>query len=337
MAKVLLTTLQPPTATWHLGRYELFRLSIALSGEGKHQITCDPDAADIILFCDEGPTPYLRSIRQSPLYRRYWQKCFVFDSEDAPIAFLPGVYASIEKNWHNRNWTRSGFYVHIAERSRFDFIPFEENAQWLYSFAGTCYHHPVREALKKIDDPRFHLVDTSGRTVFLYREDDQAEVTTYKQTVRNSKFVLCPRGVGTSSIRLFETMRMGRVPVILSDDWVPPEGPLWEKFSVRVAEADVSKLPGLLASLEPQAAEMAALARAQWEQWFSESVLFETAVDWCLEIHAGGRCGSRLAWGGKYLQYLRPGHFRNYFRIKLKAFLAARSAEKMNKRKVKKQ
>src|SRR2546423_4170060 len=35
-----------------------------------------------------------------------------------------------------------------------------------------------------------------------------------------SKFILCSRGVGTSSVRLFDTMRMGRVPVILSDQWL---------------------------------------------------------------------------------------------------------------------
>ena len=323
MAKVLLTTLQPPTATWHLGRYELFRLSVELSSSSKHQLTSDPEEADLILFCDEGPKPYLRAIRCSPTYRRYWRKCFVFDSEDSPIAFLPGVYASIEKKWHNRNWTRSGFYSHIAERSRFDFLPFEENAKWLYSFAGSCCHHPVREALKQIKDPRFHLMDTSGKLIYIYRQDDQEDVAAYKETVRDSKFVLCPRGVGTSSIRLFETMRMGRVPVILSDDWVPPEGPMWEKFSVRIAEANALKVPSLLAALEPCAPEMAAIARAQWEQWFGEVVLFETAVDWCLDIRAGGKCESRLARFGKRLQYLRKGHFRNYFRIKWKALQAA--------------
>ena len=326
MAKVLLTTLHPPTATWHQGRYELLRLSAELSGGRKHQLTNDPEEADLILFSDEGPKPYLRSIRSSPLYRRYWRKCFVFDSEDKPIAFLPGVYASIEKCWHNRNWTRSGFYSHIAERSRFDFIPFRENAKWLYSFAGSCYHSRVRESLKQIKDPRFHLTDTSGKMIYIYREDDQDDVAAYKEIVGDSKFVLCPRGVGCSSIRLFETMRMGRVPVILSDCWVALEGPLWEKFSVRIAEADAHKLPSLLTSMEPQAAEMAAMARAQWEQWFGEAVLFETAVDWCLDIRAGGKCESWLARWTKRLQYLRKDHFRNYLRIKWKNLLASRQA-----------
>lgn len=323
MAKVFLTTFQPPDAQWHLGRFELLRLSAELAAGRKHQRVDDPGEADLILICDEGPLPYQRAIRHSPLYRQHWRKCFVIDPEDAPIAFLPGIYASIEKQWHHRGWTRSGFYPHISERSRFDFIPFEPSAPWLYGFAGSCCNHPVREKLKAIQDPRFRLVDSSGKMKFIYRKDDQDDVAVYKALVRDSKFVLCPRGVGCSSIRLFETMRMGRVPVIISDQWVAPDGPEWEKFSVRVAEADVLSLPALLASLEPCAAEMAAQARAQWEQWFGEPVLFETVVDWCLDIRAGGQCERRLARWRIYLQYLRPGHFRNFLRTKWKSLRAA--------------
>ena len=50
--------------------------------------------------------------------------------------------------------------------------------------------------------------------------------------------MICPRGWGSSSIRLFEVMEMGRVPVIISDAWVN-EAPKWADFSVRVSEADV--------------------------------------------------------------------------------------------------
>lgn len=243
----------------------------------------------------------------------------MIDPEDRPIAFLPGIYASIEQQWHDRAWTRSGFYPHIGERSRFDFIPFNPEARWLYSFVGSCCNAAVRGKLKEIEDPRFLLVDTSEKMKFIYRADDQEDVDSYKETVRESRFVLCPRGVGCSSIRLFETMRMGRAPVILSDDWVEPDGPRWEAFSVRVPERDALELPRILTELEPRAAELAARARAEWERWFGEEVLFETAVDWCLDIRAGGACERPLRRWGIYLQYLRPGHFRNFLRTKWKS------------------
>ena len=53
--------------------------------------------------------------------------------------------------------------------------------------------------------------------------------------------MLCPRGQGTSSIRLFEAMRMGIAPVIISDKWIGPKGPEWESFAVFVKEKDISR------------------------------------------------------------------------------------------------
>jgi hypothetical protein len=34
----------------------------------------------------------------------------------------------------------------------------------------------------------------------------------------------CPAGIGPATYRLFEAMELGRVPVILSDEWVPRKG-----------------------------------------------------------------------------------------------------------------
>ena len=68
--------------------------------------------------------------------------------------------------------------------------------------------------------------------------------------------ILCPRGEGTSSIRLFESLRMGRPPVIISDQWVPPEGPAWDTFSVRIPERRIHTIPDRLTELEHQAEMM---------------------------------------------------------------------------------
>ena len=64
-------------------------------------------------------------------------------------------------------------------------------------------------------------------------------------------------------------MQCGRVPVIVSDDWVPPKGPTWERFSIRVSEANVQNLPNLLKQNEPEWRVMGRRAREEWEKWFS--------------------------------------------------------------------
>ena len=82
-----------------------------------------------------------------------------------------------------------------------------------------------------------------------------------------SKFVLCPRGLGTSSNRLYEVMQLGRVPVILSDDWDEPGGIPWATFSIRVSESRVAQLRAILERHAPVAAEMGARALSAWHEF----------------------------------------------------------------------
>jgi len=142
----------------------------------------------------------------------------------------------------------------------------------------------------------------------------------YAEICKASKFILCPRGMGASSVRLFDAMRMGRVPVILSDQWVSPEGPCWDKFTLRVREADFDRIPALLEQLEPKAVEMGMLAYAQWEEWFSPAVCFHHVVEWCLDITKHRRIPESLARFIPFIQYLRPFHFRHLLRTKYHAW-----------------
>jgi hypothetical protein len=96
----------------------------------------------------------------------------------------------------------------------------------------------------------------------------------YADLCANSKFILCPRGIGTSSLRLFETLQAGRVPVIVSDDWVPPRGPDWPRFAVFVAEDRIADIPAVLEAEEEHWAQKSALARQAWEDFFAPDTLF---------------------------------------------------------------
>jgi hypothetical protein len=95
------------------------------------------------------------------------------------------------------------------------------------------------------------------------------ELRAYLEEILASKFVLCPRGFAPSSHRLFEVMELGRVPVILSDSWVPPAGPIWPSFSLSIPENSIDDIPAVIEAHFHRAEEMGRLARAQWEQWFS--------------------------------------------------------------------
>jgi hypothetical protein len=101
----------------------------------------------------------------------------------------------------------------------------------------------------------------------------------FAETLFRSKFVLCPRGHGTSSIRLFETLAAGRVPVVISDGWTPPSGPSWESIVVRWSEAaPIDRLLAHLEELEPRAEEMGSRAHTAFADWFAPAVLFDRIV-----------------------------------------------------------
>ena len=102
-----------------------------------------------------------------------------------------------------------------------------------------------------------------------------------------------------------------------------PPGPCWERFSIRIPEKDFALVPKLLEARETQAVQMGLLARAQWEEWFSEQVCFHRVVEWCLHIKRRRRLPERWARFTPYIQYLRPFHFRHFFRTRVQQWKKA--------------
>jgi len=100
----------------------------------------------------------------------------------------------------------------------------------------------------------------------------------YAETVAKSRFVLCPRGAGSGSIRLFEVMQAGVAPVLISDDYLLPAHVPWDTFLIRVAERDITRLPTLLEPWVDRAAERGLLARQAWLDYFSPEKEFDAIV-----------------------------------------------------------
>ena len=316
MAKVLLCTVAPPDSNYATGAYRLMVESQQADRFGVHTLTDDPGAADVILFVEiVACGHHCINIRRHPLTRRFREKCFLSDPSDRAIPFLPGIYAAIEKRWHSPGRTRSGPYPGHMENPFMEDDPGFRERTYLYSFIGNQSTWPLRARLAELGHPRGFFEDRSSDSLRIRMTGTPEEVAGfnrhYADVAKRSHFVLCPRGVGASSIRLFETMRAGRAPVILSDAWVPPEGPAWERFSLRVPERDWATLPALLEAREGDAAAMGRLAREAWEEWFAPPVLFHRTVEKCLAIRRDRRLPERLASLWVWPQVvLRPFHLR---------------------------
>ena len=222
-----------------------------------HSITGKPDTAELIIFAEfYGAGWYFERVRAHPLVRAYRDKCFLFCANPFVIPLLPGVYAGVERPWSSPR-TRAGFYLGRSRNEFTTFSPPAHDLPYLFSFMGSVRNAPVRGELASLRHPRsFFQNTTEDFNRILDRKMGRRERLDYDrryaEVAKASKFVLCPRGLSVSSIRLFETMAMGRVPVILSDDWIAPEGPCWEKFSIRVREDDTPKSRAFLNYARPK-------------------------------------------------------------------------------------
>ena len=291
MAKVFLTSATDPDDEH--GRLELSYLQASAERDrfGVHEVTDDPKKADLVLFVEreEAAGSQLEQVREHPLVQQYREKCYVVNPRYKGIPYLTGVYASIRKKWYDRSRIRSSHYLEVQEDEIFDYKgPIPEDG-YLYSFRGKLGTYPIRQHLAALSHPRGVIQDTTDENItpMMKMRCSDAELRPYKQRyaqlVDESKFILCPRGAGPSSMRLFETMLMGRVPVIISDQWVPPKGPGWGNFSIRIPESDLQDLPSTLTRMEDRAEEMGRRARLVWEEWFSPQVSFHRIVEWCLD------------------------------------------------------
>ncbi len=245
---------------------------VLASGNPRYRPACSAAEADVIVFFEPGyfkNRKYVQMLSSHPIIREDPNKCFVLDYDDHPFGFLPGVYGSMKRSQMDIHRHRAGGYM-----GQYNLLTTEladqrhQEPRLLFSFRGAASSE-VRKCLfqANITDERSRITQ-----VFQWFNHTEAEKRAYVEEMLDSKFVLCPCGLGTQFIRLFETMELGRVPVILSDEWVAPEGPSWSQFSLRISESRIHELPALLREYEQYAGEMGTLARQAWEDWFSPGV-----------------------------------------------------------------
>ena len=288
---------------------EQLRRCAAADRFGVHTARDNPASADFILFVEvsEAAGHYFERVRRHPLRKSNPESTYLFSSTDKFVPLLPGVYASLERSWYSPAWTRPGHYLGVRERGHLRYCEPRPTPTHLFSYAGSTTTHPIRKRVIRLRHPDAVLIDTSaGRHEQVLAADEYQRQ--YAQLIAESAFVLCPRGGGTSTFRLFETMMLGRVPVIISDEWVPPEGPDWEAFSVRVAEAELDTIPGILAERESDAEAMGLAARGAWLEWFSETTSFHTVIESLVRLAecADARAGRRRY--SPYREMFRPFH-----------------------------
>lgn len=242
------------------------------------RITSNPHTASLIIFLGSGIIGekifHGNHIKQHPLYKSYPGRCIIWCTEDKPLDYLPGFYASMPKQRFRPDRHRAFTYYELPTVGLSDSGEIDKDL--LYNFVGGA-SSKVRESLFNLKHPDNAYVVKKQTS----NHGNPATTNSKEQFVRilkRSHFTLCPRGVGTSSYRLFEAMRFGSIPVIIADDLVLPDGPDWQNCSVRVAERNVANITDILESKTNNLDSMSKLAQEYYKCYFSQANFLKNIV-----------------------------------------------------------
>ena len=257
-----------------------------------HTLTADPADADLILFIGSfGMEP--QRLLDHPLYKRWSATSAVYTEDDNYLPLLPGVYCSARLD-RSSHAGRVVSYAYVSHNGRYT-NPFVESTSsatktLLFSFQGGSTSL-LRKRLFNLTWQRTDVLIENTSAYFHWdltqagREDRQRR---YASILARSHFVLCPRGAGAGSIRLFEVMSAGVAPVLLSDDYLLPPHVDWDSFLLRIPEKHLARLPELLEPYRATSAHRGALARQAWLEHFSPAREWDSIVNLCASaLHHG--------------------------------------------------
>lgn len=299
------------------------------SAVSHHVLVDSPFEADLVILGLTGTQygPHFERIRFHPLIRKIRDKLVVYSPNDNQLPTLRGLYPAISRKWVERNWSHPFHYLFqdilqlkIEERELLE-------KDILCSFVGAGINHPVRgEILKLPARAGFHLFDSSHNRndPWWWVEENRAELErNFRDVLVRSQFVLCPRGVSASTIRLFEAMEAAAVPVVVSDDCQLPAGPNWESFCIFVKESEVATIPERVEAWKDTAREKGMAARAAWKKYFSEEASFDYLVS-----SAGNLLKQPSPWPPQllYEEFFGAGNFRAKLRYLKQRFQGTLSA-----------
>ncbi len=135
------------------------------------------------------------------------------------------------------------------------------------------------------------VLEKKYRGGVLSAADKEASAKRYFENMQQSLYIICYRGTGNFSVRFYETLAAGRIPVIIrSNDLLPFQGMIdWEQFPMvpenRIYEADKIIAAHYAAHSADELAQLQLNARSLYENHFSYKGFMQAFVDMYLSIN----------------------------------------------------
>lgn len=126
------------------------------------------------------------------------------------------------------------------------------NKDILYSFVGTISGQEVRKKIvhlpKKSD---IIIIERNGWGARTINKEHNKE---YRDVLSRSRFALSPRGHGVSTIRFWESLQAGAIPVLLADGTMLPGEIDWHDCMVVIPEREIELVDQIIRNI-PQEIE----------------------------------------------------------------------------------
>jgi hypothetical protein len=142
---------------------------------------------------------------------------------------------------------------------------------FLYTFQGayqpTDYLSDIRDRIFNMEHPKNCFVKNIGdwhfnNVVYNSKQNinnelnetsvDNNRTQAYNKLLLQSRFSLCPSGSGPNSIRFWESLAIGSIPILLSDTLELPYNELWDNAIIRLPENKLKDLPKILKNISEE-------------------------------------------------------------------------------------
>ena len=143
--------------------------------------------------------------------------------------------------------------------------------KYLFSFVGGYQGHYLSktrlEIFETMKDIKDSLIINTGDWHFntlVYNEKqnykkelaiNESHITktnNYNDVLLNSRYTLCPSGSGPNSIRFWEALGSGSIPILLADTLDLPQNELWKNSILRVKEKKLKEIPDMLENISKE-------------------------------------------------------------------------------------
>ena len=138
---------------------------------------------------------------------------------------------------------------------------------------------PERKALVRFAEEPAYVIEINGAY--------GAKNAVMSDLLHNALFGFVPAGDGWHSYRLAETMAMGVVPVIISDDLALPFEDIlnWDEFSIRVPLAETSQIPDIIARARSKACDMSDRVFQVYHKYMANASQIMTGIEYSILQH----------------------------------------------------